>query len=719
MSSENPSKQSSSSSSWHLKALLAVCALLIIGIAAIGAFFLKHQIDSYRKAAQDELAAIADLKAKQISRWYHERIDDSNFFLDLTWLQHSLSDLRENPNDPEPKNQILSMMTSAQKNFRYGRVLLFDDKAELLFAVPVEKNWVGPTSKRFAERTLIEKKLLVSDLHPSKMAPGTVDMDIFIPVLTHPSDPAAAREAIGVLQYELNAHDYLFPTILQWPTASASAETLLIRREGDDVVYLNELRHRKDTAMKLRFKIAEKPDLPAARVAKGEEGVFEGIDYRGVPVLSATKLIPGTPWGIVAKIDQNEVYASLREHATTTAALILVLLLTVVSFVGMVWHHRGSLMLKQQLQDEERFRLLFDSMTEGVALHELVRDPSTGKAVDYRILDINPAYSRHTGIETARARGALASELYGTESPPFLDLFAEVADTGIPQSFERYFEPLERHFRVGVFSHQKGLFATVFEDITDRKKAEEEIRTLNAELEQRVKDRTVQLETANRELEAFAYSVSHDLRTPLRGIDGWSQALLEDCAAALDEQGRQYLGKVRAETQRMGHLIDDLLQLSRVSRGELRRSPTNLSALATEIVERLREANTGRVIEVVIQPDLTADCDPRLIEIALTNLLLNAFKFTKTRAAAEIEFGQTTIDGAAVFFVRDNGVGFDMSYAQKLFGAFQRMHRASEFPGTGVGLATVQRIMLRHGGRVWAKAKIDEGAVFYFVLESS
>jgi PAS domain S-box-containing protein len=252
-------------------------------------------------------------------------------------------------------------------------------------------------------------------------------------------------------------------------------------------------------------------------------------------------------------------------------------------------------------------------------------------------------------------------------------------------------------------------------DITERKRAEQAIQQLNADLQKKA----AQLEAANKELEAFSYSVSHDLRAPLRGIDGWSLALLEDYHDALDEQGRQYLDRVRSETQRMGQLIDDMLQLARVTRAEMHKAPVNLSALAQTIAAHLQETEPGRPVAFNIQLGLSAQGDASLLEVALSNLLSNAFKFTGKTPQARIEFGQTEIQGERAFFVRDNGAGFDMAYAQRLFGAFQRLHKTSEFPGTGIGLATVQRVIHRHGGRVWAEAGVNQGATFYFTLEAA
>jgi PAS domain S-box-containing protein len=259
-------------------------------------------------------------------------------------------------------------------------------------------------------------------------------------------------------------------------------------------------------------------------------------------------------------------------------------------------------------------------------------------------------------------------------------------------------------------------YAKVVRDLTARREAEEALRKAHDELEQRVRERTAELEAANRELESFSYSVSHDLRAPLRSIDGFGQALLEDYADILDETGKGYLQRVRSASQRMAQLIDELLELSRVTRSEMRRDTVDLGAMAREIAAELGSAHPERRVEWVMPDAVSARGDPRLLRQALENLLGNAWKYTGKQPEARIEFGVLENDAGPVFFVRDNGAGFEMAYADKLFTPFQRLHSAHEFQGTGIGLATVQRILRRHGGRVWAEAEVGRGATFYFSL---
>ncbi|MBD2164889.1 GAF domain-containing protein [Calothrix membranacea FACHB-236] len=257
------------------------------------------------------------------------------------------------------------------------------------------------------------------------------------------------------------------------------------------------------------------------------------------------------------------------------------------------------------------------------------------------------------------------------------------------------------------------LLADLQAEVEERQQAEQAVRNLNQGLQRAI----LELQVVNRELEAFSYSVSHDLRAPLRSIDGFSQALLEDYEGELDDAAQDYLRRIRSATQRMGQLIDDLLNLSRLMRSEMQLESVDLSLLAREICTEIQESQSGRQVEYIIQPGLIAQGDSRLLQMLLTNLLDNAWKFTSKHTQAKIEFGTITqASDIPIYFIRDDGAGFDMAYANKLFSPFQRLHRIDEFPGTGIGLAIVQRIVHRHGGRVWAEGIVEQGATFYFTL---
>jgi PAS domain S-box-containing protein len=366
-------------------------------------------------------------------------------------------------------------------------------------------------------------------------------------------------------------------------------------------------------------------------------------------------------------------------------------------------------------ESELHYRQLFERSESALGLYEMVFD-AQGNSRDFLFIEVNPAWERITGLKRSQVVGHSALEITPGLEEYWMTLFSRVAATGEPATFEQYTQPLGRYYAGTAYSPRPNQVAVTFMDVTERRRAEEAVRLLNVELEQRVRRRTAALEAANHELEAFAHSVSHDLRAPLRGIDGWSLALLEDYGGSLDAQGHKYLERVRSEAQRMGMLIDDLLNLSRVGRVEIVSRTVDLTSLAETIIARLKEAHPGRSIEFIVAPQLKCTGDAQLLEVALANLFENAVKFTGPRTAGRVEFGETEFEGNPAYFVRDNGVGFDMAYAKMLFAPFQRLHKTREFPGTGIGLATVQRVIHRHGGRIWAEARVGAGATLYFTL---
>jgi light-regulated signal transduction histidine kinase (bacteriophytochrome) len=307
----------------------------------------------------------------------------------------------------------------------------------------------------------------------------------------------------------------------------------------------------------------------------------------------------------------------------------------------------------------------------------------------------------------------------------------ELTDLAVRQEafvgVEQYFEDSEGNTAIfetsgvplftnnGIFKGYRG----ISKDITERKKTERQIARMNDELENKVIERTKMLRIANKELEAFSYSVSHDLRAPLRSIDGFSQALIEDYGDTLDTTATNYLSRVRSAAQRMSTLIDDMIKLAKVSRTELSKKRINLSDIAISISKSLEEMDPNRDAEFIIQPHLHVMGDENLMKVVLQNLLENSWKFTSKERTTRIEVGSKTVDHQIVYFVRDNGAGFDMNYAKKIFTPFQRLHKETDFPGTGIGLSTVQRIIHRHLGKIWAEGEPGEGAVFSFTMRTS
>ena len=362
---------------------------------------------------------------------------------------------------------------------------------------------------------------------------------------------------------------------------------------------------------------------------------------------------------------------------------------------------------------EESLRLLFAAHPLPMWLYDVET---------LRFVEANDASVAHYGYSREEFLSMRITDLQSPEDGERLSAELRHAPSGLRRDTD-----ITQHLRDGrlidveISSHTldwrgRPVVLVVAHDVTDRKRAEAALHRLNRELEDRVRRRTAQLEAAIDELEAFSYSVSHDLRAPLRSIDGFSQALAEDAGPSLSPAAHRHIERIRTATQRMGTLIDDLLTLSKVSHGEMTREPVDLSEIATRIAAELARTAPARSVRLTIAPGMRAVGDARLLRIVLQNLLDNAWKFTSRSVDPQIVVGQTTDRDCAVYFVRDNGAGFEAAYADKLFAPFQRLHTPSEFPGTGIGLATVRRIVQRHGGRIWAEGAPDEGACFSFTL---
>jgi PAS domain S-box-containing protein len=720
---------------WTFVSLVVAAVAIAVG----GTWLYRDQGRRLREAAERELEAIVTLKAREITAWRKERLGDAAILSDSPALHRAARrSIAESAPDPDFEAHVLALA----HRYGYADVLLVDASGNLRWSLRRQHSEKLHAAGREALRIAFqEHKAVLSDLHAAP-EDGTPHLVAVAPIWDTDGAPLGATVLVS------DATTALFPMISGWPTPSATAETLLVRRDGPDVLFLNELRHRPHTALRLRLS-ADDPDLPGAIALRGLSRTVVGRDYRGEPVLSAMTSVPGSNWYVVAKVDLAEALATWRFRSSSIISMGVVLTLLALALTAVVWQ-RSDRSHYRQLAEAERAARVSEARL-GVALEAAHQgtydlDLETGSARvsdEYaRMLGYEPATFEETNAlwierlhpeDREMAVAAFRSYVAGT-TPAYRVEFRQRTRSGSwiwLISLGRVVERDEQGRPLRMLGTHT--------DITERKTAEEELRRVSSELERRVEERTAQLDRtvaelrdreallasradalleANKELEAFSYSVSHDLRTPLRAIEGFARILLEDHTAALNPEGQRLLGVVRSNIRKMASLIDDLLELARLGRQALKLTPVDMGALARAVADELLTEEASKGVELVIGALPPAHADAVLVRQAFANLIDNALKYSAPKRPSHIQVRGNAEGDEVVYSVEDDGVGFDMAYADKLFGVFQRLHSARDFEGTGVGLALVKRIVTRHGGRVGAEGRVGEGARFWFTLPS-
>jgi PAS domain S-box-containing protein len=697
--------------------------LLIVGlplvIAGAGWLYYKRQQQAFAHSAETELMAIADLKVTQISRWREERLADAAAALETEIVRSAVRDFLAAPEAPETRSRLLNWMASYRKHGGFSRVVLIDARLQPRLAVPEPESWLGPLGAQFVAEGLKTNQVIVSDLHISAVS-GRVNMDIVVPL----PDCAPGGGMGGVLLLEIDPQGFLFPLIQSWPTPSPTAETLLVRREGDKVLYLNELRHRTNTALRLRVSLSQSPHLPAARAALGRDGVVHARDYRQEPVLAALREVPNSPWRIVAKRDEVEVNAPLRDAAWTVTSAAAVLMVAGNLGILLLWRNREYRFSLKEIEERkrteealrqgaERFRSFAAAAFEGICVHE-----------QGRILDLNDQFAQLFGCQRAELIGTQVLDLVTPESRPRV---AQALQTRAEAAYEHLALRKDGSTFVAEVQAKQALWdgkpvrVSALRDITDRQRLQEAIRN------------------KNKELESVIYVSSHDLRSPLVNIQGFSHrlqtgceqmqrlllepetpaALLNAAMPLLQERIFPSLKFILSSVLKMDGLLNGLLRLSRLGRGALKTEILDMNQVAKAAVDTLAFQFQQISARVVLETLPPCAGDATQISQVLSNLLDNALKYRDPVRPLTVCIRGELSGGESIYCVEDNGLGIAPEHQEKVWEIFQRLAPSGEVSGEGLGLAIVRRILDRHNGRVWLKSQPGQGSCFWFALPAT
>jgi PAS domain S-box-containing protein len=683
--------------------------------AAMAIFALTH----FNKIMNDTKAfldSVATQKVRQIRQFRKSYLTEAKTF---STMEDIVEDFRRlvDHKDLEARKDLIATFSNFNENYPYSATLALGPDSSLLISTHDSVAY-DASLERFLRYAAVTRSPMMSPLHflPPFGIPG---LNIIVPIFADRSDQA---RLLGYVVHFLEAKDELFPIISEWPSPSETAESLLLRKNNGRVEVLGNLKAFPNAALSTSWSLDDQSTVETLAV-QNQSGLIVAKNYLGRWTLGLAKPVEGTDWILVSTISRKEVFAPwiiifvFAGLVFIAGSLTFVLAGYVAIHVRSTRHYKNLLETEKNLRTAERKFLAFmDRMPSYVII-------KNEKGI---VLFANKALQdRDKGKEWI---GKSTEELFDPELAKSIRFWDKAA---LEKGYVEYEETwLNRSGEKIHFSTQKfkisldggvSLIGEIMTDITEKGRTMRQLREMNDNLEDRVGERTAQLERINLELQTFVNTLSHDLRSPLRSMEGFAELLEEQYAEALDDSGRHYLARIRKAGHRMTELINDLVALSKISNVELRRETVDLGHMANAIISEYIKKEPDRVVSISIKTSMSCEGDSILLEALLRNLIDNAFKFSTGRAKTVIEIGATKrhpqYPGPTFYYIKDNGIGFDMAYAQSLFQPFHRVHGVDEYSGNGIGLSIAKRIVDRHGGRIWLESEPGEGTTAFFSVK--
>lgn len=687
-----------------VRALIVVFLFLASGIISAGYFYTRNHQRQFLAEAEQQLSAIANLKVGELRLWREERLGDAGFFHQNSAFAYLVKQWFQHPEAEGTRREIETWLSHVKTDRNYNRIFLLDALGTTKTSLPESK--AEPLSSFVRQRALAAMRtgqVTFADFYHQETS-GKIYLAVLVPIF----DPAPGSRPLGALVMRIDAEKYLYPFIKRWPSASASAETLLVRRDGNTALFLNQLRHGNGAPLSLSTPLA-KHDHPSAMAVSGQEGVVRGTDYRGIPVLAALRGVPDSPWSLVVQIAVEEVYAPMRERQWITVLLVSAVLLSAGTSVAFVWRQQRARFYRdkheaaqERIELENRLTWIAASVPGAIFQFQLRPDGSSSFP-----------YASHGLV----ALYGLAPEDVVLDAAPFFAAIhpedaGRVAET--LRESARTLSPWHNEHRV---PHPLGREIWVKGIATPEPKPDGSVQFYGFISDcTEGKEKEWAIEAKSGELERFTYTVSHDLKSPLVTIKTFLGYLEQDIKIPDNPRVEQDLGFMHSAADKMSQLLAELLELSRV--GRLNNPPVEVSF--TDLAREAAELNAGSLSEKRIAvrisdaPVVLCGDRTRLVEI-WQNLVENAGKFMGNQKEPRIDIGVREGGQEQLFFVRDNGQGIDPRYHEKVFGLFDKLDAKSE--GTGLGLALVKRIVQMYEGKIWVESAGDgQGTTFFFTL---